>query len=45
MNPQRIESNVDVFDFELTERDVASIPAPEDGSRLDPDLKTFDFTG
>jgi 2,5-diketo-D-gluconate reductase A len=45
VNPQRIESNFDVFDFELTERDVASISAPEDGSRLRPDPETFDFTG
>lgn len=44
VNPQRIESNFDVSDFELAERDVASISAP---GRLSPGSrpKTFDFTG
>jgi 2,5-diketo-D-gluconate reductase A len=45
VNPQRIESNFDVFDFELSEPDMASISSLEDGSRLGPDPKTFNFTG
>uniref|UniRef100_A0A5Q5BIG5 Aldo/keto reductase n=1 Tax=Mycobacterium sp. (strain MCS) TaxID=164756 RepID=A0A5Q5BIG5_MYCSS len=45
VNPQRIESNFDVFDFELSEQDMASISSLEDGSRLGPDPKTFNFTG
>lgn len=45
VNPQRIESNFDVFDFELSEQDVASISALEDGTRMGPDPRTFNFTG
>ncbi|BBZ61447.1 aldo/keto reductase [Mycolicibacterium monacense] len=45
VNPQRIESNFDVFDFELSEQDMASISSLEDASRLGPDPKTFNFTG
>ncbi|KUI32175.1 oxidoreductase [Mycobacterium sp. IS-1742] len=45
VNPQRIESNFDVFDFELSEQDMASISSLEDGSRLGPDPRTFNFAG
>ncbi|WP_197373791.1 aldo/keto reductase [Mycolicibacterium baixiangningiae] len=45
VNPQRIESNFDVFDFELSEKDITSISALEDGTRLGPDPRTFNFTG
>lgn len=45
VNPERIESNFDVFDFELSEQDIASIAALEDGTRLGPDPRTFNFTG
>jgi 2,5-diketo-D-gluconate reductase A len=45
VNPDRIASNVDVFDFELLESDMASIASLEDGTRLGPDPRTFNFTG
>jgi 2,5-diketo-D-gluconate reductase A len=45
VNPQRIESNFDVFDFELSERDMTSIASLADGTRLGPDPRTFNFTG
>lgn len=45
VNPDRIASNFDVFDFELSEQDMASISSLEDGTRLGPDPRTFNFTG
>lgn len=45
VNPQRIESNFDVFDFELSEQDMASISSLADGTRMGPDPRTFNFTG
>jgi 2,5-diketo-D-gluconate reductase A len=45
VNPQRIASNFDVFDFELSSNDMASISSLDDGNRLGPDPRTFDFTG
>ncbi|MBO0677256.1 aldo/keto reductase [Mycolicibacterium sp. S2-37] len=45
VNPQRIESNFDVFDFELSEQDMSSIASLADGTRLGPDPRTFNFTG
>jgi 2,5-diketo-D-gluconate reductase A len=45
VNPQRIVSNFDVFDFELSEQDMASISSLANGTRLGPDPRTFNFTG
>jgi 2,5-diketo-D-gluconate reductase A len=45
VNPERIASNFDVFDFGLSEQDMASISSLEDGTRLGPDPRTFNFTG
>lgn len=45
VNPERIASNFDVFDFELSEQDIASIASLENGTRLGPDPRTFNFTG
>jgi 2,5-diketo-D-gluconate reductase A len=41
VTPERIVSNYDVFDFELTEPDMASISSLGDGTRLGPDPRTF----
>ncbi|MCV7300451.1 aldo/keto reductase [Mycobacterium barrassiae] len=46
VTPERIVSNFDVFDLELSEQDMASISSlGEGGTRLGPDPRTFDFTG
>ncbi len=45
VNPSRIASNFDVFDFELGAGEMASISSLDDGTRLGPDPRTFDFTG
>jgi 2,5-diketo-D-gluconate reductase A len=45
VNPKRIASNFDVFDFELSSNDMSSIASLDDGNRLGPDPRTFDFTG
>jgi 2,5-diketo-D-gluconate reductase A len=45
VNPDRIVSNFDVFDFVLTERDMASIATLDNGTRLGPDPRTFNLTG
>ncbi|MDT7738653.1 MAG: 2,5-diketo-D-gluconate reductase [Mycobacterium sp.] len=45
VNPKRIASNFDVFDFELSSNDMASISSLDDGNRLGPDPRTFEFTG
>jgi len=45
VNPERIASNFDVFDFGLSEKDMESISSLEDGTRLGPDPRTFNSTG
>jgi 2,5-diketo-D-gluconate reductase A len=45
VNPDRIKSNYDVFDFALSAQDMASIAELDNGKRLGPDPRTFNFTG
>ena len=45
VNPLRIASNFDVFDFELSANQMASISSLDDGTRLGPNPRTFNFTG
>jgi 2,5-diketo-D-gluconate reductase A len=42
--PERISENFDVFDFELTDDDMARIAALDRGERVGPDPNTFDVT-
>ena len=41
VNPSRIASNFDVFDFELGPDHMASMSSLDDGTRLGPDPRTF----
>ena len=45
VNPTRIASNFDLFDFELSADEMASICSLDDGTRLGPNPRTFSFTG
>jgi 2,5-diketo-D-gluconate reductase A len=45
VNPERIVSNFDVFDFELRDQDMESIGSLADETRPGPDPRTFNFTG
>jgi diketogulonate reductase-like aldo/keto reductase len=43
-NPERIKSNLDVFDFELSEDQMAAVNALDDGTRFRPDPETYTGT-
>ena len=45
VNPSRIASNLDVFDFELNANEMATISSLDDGTRLGPNPRTFNFAG
>jgi 2,5-diketo-D-gluconate reductase A len=45
VNPERIASNFDVFGFELSADQMASISSLDDGTRLGQNPRTFNFTG
>lgn len=40
-NPEHIAANIDVFDFELSDEDIAAIDGLHDGTRIMPDPATF----
>jgi len=41
VNPERIRANFDLGGFELTDDEIASITAMENGNRLGSDPRTF----
>lgn len=43
--PERMSENLDVFGFELTDEQMASVSALHDGTRSGPDPDTFDWRG
>ncbi len=43
VTPERIEQNIDIFDFELSGADVEAITALDKGERTGPDPDTFDM--
>jgi 2,5-diketo-D-gluconate reductase A len=43
VTPARIKENIDIFDFELANEDVAAISALNRNERTGPDPDTFDW--
>jgi len=43
-NPERIKSNLDVFGFELTDDEMATVNGLDDGTRFRPDPETYTGT-
>lgn len=41
VTPERIRQNIDVFDFALSDADIAAITALDSGTRIGPDPDTF----
>ncbi len=41
VTPDRIASNIDVFDFELADDDIATVDSLDNGGRIGPDPDTF----
>lgn len=44
-SPERMRQNLELFDFELTDEQMASISALHNGTRSGPDPDTFDWRG
>ena len=45
VTPERIKQNIEVFDFELSDEDIAAINGLEAGNRIGPNPDTMDFAG
>ncbi len=43
VNPERIEHNAEIFDFELSGDDMNNIARLDKGKRFGPDPDNFDF--